>query len=157
MESITGLPAHPLLVHAPAVLVPLLTVVLVAMAARPPWRRRLGPAVLVAALALTVATFLTVRSGEAFEEIIGDRVDVSEHEELGQTTMRLVAGTFVVVLLTVGADRWAGRAGPSWLRPAGLGLSVLAALVAVAATYWMIRTGHEGARLVWDGVIPEDG
>jgi hypothetical protein len=32
-------------------------------------------------------------------------------------------------------------------------LAVVVAVVAIVATVWMIRTGHEGAKAVWDGTL----
>lgn len=34
----------------------------------------------------------------------------------------------------------------------GVVLSILTALVGVVAAVWVIRTGHEGARITWSGV-----
>ena len=45
MDSISGLPAHPLLVHLPVVAIPLAAIGAVLLALRPGWRRAYGPVV----------------------------------------------------------------------------------------------------------------
>jgi hypothetical protein len=60
-----GLPAHPLLVHVPVVLVPLLAVAVVVLAVRPSWRLRYGLAAVVSAVVTMVGTILAAGAGEA--------------------------------------------------------------------------------------------
>lgn len=153
MESIFGLPAHPLFVHAPVVLMPLAALGAVALAVRPAWRRHYGPAMAVAAAAVMVATFMAVSSGEAFEELAGGAVNVDEHESLAETARNFVILFFLGAVGTVVLDRFRRDNRPAWADQAAWGLSGLTLVFGVVATVWMFRTGHEGARLVWDGVI----
>jgi hypothetical protein len=39
-----------------------------------------------------------------------------------------------------------------WILPA---LGTAASVVAVLAAVWVLRAGHEGARITWTGVIPQ--
>ena len=43
----------------------------------------------------------------------------------------------------------------SWVRPVQHLLSFATAVTAALLTVWVVRTGHEGARITWTGVIPE--
>jgi hypothetical protein len=63
-----GLPAHPLLVHIPVVLVPLLGVAVVVLALRPAWRARYGPAAAVSAVVTMVGAILAAGAGEALRD-----------------------------------------------------------------------------------------
>jgi hypothetical protein len=158
MESINGLPAHPLFVHAPIVLVPLAAIAALVVAAAEVIGRRPGRlahwVVAGAAAVGLVATQLAVSSGYRFDEIAGKAVDTSDHEALGETTRNLVALFLVAALITAGlAGTVAGgdRSGRRRLAVrAGVALTTLSAIM---STIWMVRTGDEGARLVWDGVL----
>jgi glucan phosphoethanolaminetransferase (alkaline phosphatase superfamily) len=159
VESIAGLPAHPLLVHAPIVLVPLAAIVAIVVALRP----RLHPLarwLVVAAAAIALATTqLAVSSGYRLDEAAGGAIDTNKHEALGETSRNLV----VLFLLSALATAVAGRAlrnsavdpAPAGTIRAGLTTAASATTVAsaVAATIWLARTGHEGARLVWETVL----
>ena len=153
MESINDLPAHVLLVHAPVVLLPLTTLAALVVAARPGLRRRAGVGLAVATGVVLVATWLAKESGEAFDELLDGAVNTSRHESLAETTMVLVLLFFLGTTAAVAADWWGRRGGPAWLDRAAGGLMAVSTVVAVVATVWMVRTGDEGARLVWDGVV----
>jgi preprotein translocase subunit SecG len=159
VESISGLPAHTLFVHAPVVLMPLALLLTIWLAAKPNHRRRFGLLLAGAALVVLVATFLAVSSGQAFDEIVGDRVDTGDHERLATVTLVLVAAFAVSALAMALVDRRSARATPpeddpsSTLTTAGWALTALTVATAALATLWMVRTGEEGARLVWHGVV----
>jgi uncharacterized membrane protein len=151
MKEIWGLPAHPLFVHAPIVLVPLLTLGVIAVAVRPRWRAKGLPLLAAGAFIAAVTTLLASQSGQAFAEAvpeIGKQVD--RHEELAETAQLLVFGLPAILVITAFVLRRArvgGKAAvPAWLVH---GLPVVSALVGLLATVWMVRAGHEGAEVVW--------
>lgn len=153
MDSINGLPAHPLFVHAPVVLVPLATLLAIVMAARPELRRRNGWALAIAATVGLVATQLAVSSGYEFDELVRGIVNTDRHQSLGETTRNFVAVFTVAAVVTAILDRRSPErtvSATQW----GTWLSMAVTTVSgVLATVWMVRTGDEGARLVWDGVL----
>lgn len=151
MKTFLGLPAHPLFVHAPLVLVPLVALAAVVLAVRPQWRRRGSAALAVAALVTMVATFLAMQSGEAFAPAVEDVVNIDTHKSLAETTRLLVALFFVGSVVVAVLDRMRGDGRP-WADTAAQAVVAVTAVVAVAGSVWMARTGHEGAKLVWDGV-----
>jgi uncharacterized membrane protein len=153
MESVSGLPAHPLFVHAPVVLVPLATLLALACATWPRLRRRAGWAVAGAAAVGLIATQLAVSSGYRFDELLEGAVDTSDHQALGETTRNLVAVFLVSAMATAWLDRPTGDPATGLRRWAVVAGVVVTTLSSVMATVWMIRTGEEGARLVWDGVL----
>lgn len=123
----------------------------VVLAARPQWRRRCSLALAVAALVALVATFLAMQSGEAFEPAVRDLVDLSTHKSLAQTTRVLVILFFLGTAAVAALDRMTDDTRP-WAPKAAQAGIVVTALVSLAGSVWMFRTGHEGAKLVWDGV-----
>jgi hypothetical protein len=68
LSNTFGLPAHPLLLHVPVVLVPVLSVVTVALAVRPSWRLRFGLSAGVLAIVTMAGTILTAGAGEALKK-----------------------------------------------------------------------------------------
>ncbi|MGD9792240.1 MAG: DUF2231 domain-containing protein [Acidimicrobiia bacterium] len=166
MEKIFDLPAHPLFVHTPLVLAPLICLALIAALARPAWRERVGRIPLWASIVLTVAMFMAKESGEKFEGALVasngfDPKQIDKHAELGDQTFLLTLLLLVVVAAAtalawrasrtpVPAGSSAGSSTPPWLVPA---LSAVATVVSVLVVIWTIRTGHEGAKVVWDGVL----
>ena len=150
MRTLFDLPSHVFFVHLPLVLVPATALAMVVLAIRPDWRRRFGPALAVATLVGAVGTVLAAASGEEFNDLLQDQIGnvADEHQSLGETTRLLAIGFFVAVTSMVIVDR---RGGTDPRVPSVLsGLSVLLGLL---ATVWMIRTGHEGARIVWEPTI----
>jgi hypothetical protein len=68
INNLFGLPAHPLLLHLPVVLIPLLAIAAVALMIRSEWRRRFGVALAITALVALAATNLTVSAGGSFKD-----------------------------------------------------------------------------------------
>ncbi len=173
MRNLFGLPAHPLLVHAPVVLIPLVTLGALLVAVRPAWRVRYGAILLGSSVVSAVLLILAMQSGEAFDEglrEVGNPVKVEVHEELAETA-RLFTFALVIVLAAMVVVDWRRRSSASapmrslsaatpgdpemasttsGLANAARVLAGLAAIVGVLATIWIARTGHEGARLVWE-------
>jgi H+/Cl- antiporter ClcA len=153
-KSIFDLPSHVFFVHLPVVGIPIVGVGAVAVGTlrRPPsWLKALTS---LGALGVTVATWVAVQSGQAFDEVIDGRVNTDKHESLGETTLILTIGLCVAVLASVAYQARDRTKEPDqamrWVRPA---LSLATVALAALATIWVIRTGHEGARITWDGVI----
>jgi hypothetical protein len=171
MESIFDLPTHVLAVHAAVVLQPLLALITVVVVARPRWRRRFAPWLAAALVVVLLAVFVAMRTGEAFDELLDGLVDVGKHESLAGTTRNLMLLWLVALVglavlerrVAPGAEPDAASSGsvPSddrgaiAMRVLVQVLAVVVALLAVLATVWMIRTGHEGARVTWSGVIEQ--
>ncbi len=162
MDTVFGLPTHPLVVHGPVVLLPLVALATVALAVRERWRRGAGWWS-VAAVAVVVVLLLVARqSGQELDAALAGAVDVSVHRRLADQTLLLSLLWLVLAALVVVVDRRRDRPPP---RPvsAAVGatgderallvgsrvLAGVAAVVAVAAMIWLIRTGHEGAYPTW--------
>ena len=145
--EISGVPLHPLTVHAAVVLAPLSALVAIAYLV-PAWRDHLRWPVLVLALLATGAVWAAYLTGQdfrasaRFEGLSGELLArVEEHEELADS-LRLVASGFAVVAVVaavVHRRRGAVR----------LLVSVLLLAAAVALAVSTVLTGHAGARAVW--------
>ena len=158
METLFGLPAHPLMVHAPVVFMPLALLLALVYLLRPSSRGGSGLLLLATALVTFVTSMAAKLSGEAFDEALNEQftIDRSHHQDLGDQTVLFVFIFLVVSLLAVGMGRVQarrGNAGGNAGAAAGTVASVLVVLAGVLATVWMIRTGHAGATLVHDGKI----
>ncbi len=152
IDRLFGLPAHPLLVHLPVVLIPVLSLLAVILVTKPAWRRRWGGPLAAANVLMFLVVLLVTGSGEALQERLNAQELVARHRELGEE-LRLIWGVFTVLTVVLAiVDRWS-RAGRQV--PLAVGLSVLIVLGAVAATVWDVRTGHAGAQAVWGGVTTD--
>lgn len=176
--TVDGLPAHPLLVAAVAVLLPLAAVCAVAIALHGGLRRRHGLAVLVLSGVAVVAVPLAQASGRQLaHQLAPVSGPVLAHEALGAQLLPFALGFGVAVLFLAVAGRLADReraaiekaeqerpeatlnstdvaarpVSTTWRR-----LSVLASILvigmAVATTVEVVRIGTTGAESVWQGV-----
>jgi hypothetical protein len=163
-EEVAGLPAHPLLVHAPVVLVPLFALTATAYAllavVRPHVRWVLG----LLAVATPIAALLAKLSGDAFFERLdaagriteGFYPVIEEHQQIGNYTLysSIALGVLTLALVYFVPPGPAGRLAASQVRSTRalmVGLRVLAIAAAAVALYYVIRSGDTGARAVWSG------
>jgi uncharacterized membrane protein len=160
LDNLFGLPAHPLLVHLPVVMVPIAAAMGILMAVRPAWLDRFGWWLVGTSGLGFLGAILAAGSGESLEEKVR-RSDILEHHtQLGETA-RLVAGIlFVVALLVVGARHWMRKNaeksnGVTNFLKSQAGVVVVSAIMVVAsgaAAYTMVDAGHQGAKASWHDV-----
>ena len=101
-------------------------------------------------LAMTV---LAVRSGQKFDGVLASIAPTKKHRHLGEATRLWVALLFLSTIPLAVLTRRAGGADAAKAAKPPLVAATVSAVLAVVAVIWMIRTGHEGARIVWTGVI----
>jgi hypothetical protein len=149
LDTINGLPLHPLIVHAVVVLLPLSALGVIAVAIRPAWLSRYGKLVIAVATASVLAIPLATSSGERLAARVGEP---GVHAELGDTliwfAMPLLAAVVALAWLrrrTTAGDR-ASAGGHSRL---SLVVAVVAVLIAAANLVQVYRIGESGARAVW--------
>ncbi|MCE0768224.1 hypothetical protein LWC35_35820 [Pseudonocardia kujensis] len=164
---LTGLPLHPLVVHAVVVLVPAAVLGALVVALWSTARRRWGwPVVVLAGLA-AVSVPLATSTGEGLEHNLPRTPAIAAHAELGDQLLVFVAPLFVVVLGLVLVERLRGRPaeradGPGtvvaprssrrWIRPAIVVLAVLTVALAAVSAVQVVRIGDSGARAAWGDV-----
>ena len=146
-DTIAGLPLHPLVVHAVVVLLPLMSLVTIAVAARPAWR----PAavwVVVADVLVLGCAFVAKESGEKFQgrlsNLRGGAAVAKQHADQGA-----LLPWFALALLVAAVVVLLARRRPVLAVPA-VALAVLAGLAAIT---WTVVVGHSGAVDVWSGVV----
>lgn len=157
IDTILGLPAHPLFAHGPVVLVPLTAIAAVVCALSRGWRQRLGWVVVGLAFVTLVSVQLAIGSGEELEESVPESELVEDHAGTSDSLLPWTAGLFVAVIALVGADRAFRRrseddhpgssTGRRW---AIAGLAAATIVTASVSTVWTYRAGHSGAKAVWD-------
>jgi hypothetical protein len=117
-ETILGLPAHPLLVHVPVILIPLLTLAAVVYALVPFLRGRIRWAVTLLAVAAPAGAFLAKLSGDAFRRrqiahgAAGDLLaKIDQHKSFGDATLyaAILLGVVTLLLVVATMDRLPGR------------------------------------------------
>lgn len=156
MLKFLDLPAHPLFVHAPIVLLPLLTIVSLVLVVRSDWRVKAWLPFTVGIVALFVSLILAMESGEALDDAFRGLAPTKRHIQFAETTRLLVFALVVVTVAEAVLVRRRSRStAVSTTAPNDklvllerLG-SFVVLLIGVLATIWMIRTGHEGAKAVW--------
>jgi hypothetical protein len=87
LTDLFGIPAHPLVVHAAVVLLPLAAIGTVIVAAVPKARRHYAPVVFGIALLATAAVGLAQQSGESLEHRVTENALVEQHTEQGESVL----------------------------------------------------------------------
>lgn len=151
MTTVSGLPAHVLLVHFIVILAPLTAVLAILCAVWPAARRRLVWLVLGLAVVTAVLTPLTTEAGEWLQHRRGQSPLLHAHTQLGNTmlyfSIALVAAAGLVAYLHVRENR--GKS----TKPVAQWLITALVLIACAATTVQVyRIGDSGARATWAGV-----
>lgn len=152
VSELFGLPAHPLVVHAAVVLLPLAAVATLLCAAIPRLRRPYGPVVLAVAVVATLAVSWAQTSGEELEEQVDETELVEEHTEQGERVLPWAIGV-TVAAAAVAAIPLATRRRPNLEAKTVTGVLVVLAVVSgVGATWTVVDVGHSGAKATWNDV-----
>jgi len=150
IESLFGLPAHPLVVHAAVVLLPLGALATVLTAALPGTRRHYALIALGVTVAASVAVGLAQGSGEELEDRAKETELVEEHTEQGERVLPWAIGLTLISIGVAGAG-WLHRRKPNLsARRVTAVLTVAALLAGAGATWTIIDVGHSGAKATWD-------
>ena len=164
MLTVDGIPAHPLVVHAVVVLLPLAAVGTLLVVARPAWRRQLGIWVLLLALGGVAAVPVATQTGEQLEHAIGRSELIAIHEERADTLLVPALIFLLLLAATVLTGRRADAPvdGPgaahavttntATMLRVSLVTGVLAALAGLVVTGLVVWIGHAGSVAAWSGV-----
>ncbi|MEU5690278.1 DUF2231 domain-containing protein [Actinosynnema sp. NPDC020468] len=163
VATIFGVPAHPLLVHAVVVLLPLASVAAIAVAVVPKWRRRYSWPVLGVTLVGVGSVPLAQQAGEQLYDRLSSLGNplIERHADLGNDLLpfALGFGVAVIALMVAGkladreraADAEGGSVPRTW-RTIAVVVAVLVVAGGIATTVQTVRIGHSGATAVWQGV-----
>ncbi len=150
MWKFDGLPLHPLVVHAPVVLIPLVAAGLVLFVWRPETRRVLGLILAVLAVGAALTAILAVETGQQLADELqrGDSADT--HRSRGELVRTLSLITAVAVSLVVGLDRSEAEEVRRWAPPGAVAVTVLS----LFGVMMVGLAGHSGAQLAWEAKFP---
>ncbi|WP_353814273.1 hypothetical protein [Agromyces sp. SYSU T00266] len=174
--QVAGLPMHVLLVHAVVVGVPLLSALLVVLAAWPAARRVLWIPTLIGSVVLLGLTWITVEAGRWLVERVPETPLIEEHADQGEDILPWVVALAVVAALIGGlalAERAAshrvtdtevaaarGVSTPARRSPARVAIAILLIVatigVGVGAVWTTVRVGEAGSRAVWEGSFSDE-
>ena len=150
-ETVFGLPFHVLINHGAVVLIPLAALAVIAIAVVPTWRARYGTLVAGLAVITSITTFITVLSGQQFEEsqeekgisgVILEKIE--EHAEFGNMLRWYVLALAIFAVALVLLVRRGAAANVVVI------VAVISVLLAGVSLYQVIRTGHSGSTAVWN-------
>ncbi|HTR75536.1 MAG TPA: DUF2231 domain-containing protein [Solirubrobacterales bacterium] len=159
----SGLPAHPLFVHVPVILVPTTIVAAIVLMAKPGWLARYGIALALVSIFAMSSVFLVMQAGGALESVLHLRGEaahlISEHSQAAHILAIVYVAFTALLIVAFAAQRISGG------RPTGLAIvdrplaspsvfNVLRGFVvvlAIVAGFFTFRTGDLGAKAVWAG------
>jgi uncharacterized membrane protein len=159
----SGLPAHPLFVHVPVVLIPTTVVAAVVFVFKRDWLARYGIALALVSIVAMSSIFLTMQAGAALRAALhlqGQAAQlISEHSQAAHILAIIYVVFTATLILTFAAQRISGGMptglsivddllSPKWIVT---GLRILLVLLSVGAGYMVFRTGDLGAKAVWEG------
>lgn len=180
MTTILDLPLHPLVVHAPIILVGLLVLGGIAYLLIPPLRRRIGWAVAALVLVAPASVFGGILTGRQFADYKkpeGWSEPIAQHHDYAFWLLWTLVALIPVWFLFAGLDRGRrasraregaapaaaedGEAAPAGSSdPAATGRKVVMFIVGLAAlallllaAWWLFKTGHSGADMTWGGIV----
>lgn len=160
-DEFFGVPTHPLAVHAPVVLIPLLAIAAVVVLFRSSWREQATIPMAGLAVVMVAMLFVAKESGEAVKETGNVLGNVDRHQDLGNQTF-ILAVVWLVLAVGAAVALVLGRRNSTASLSAAVGdgarsdqvtivLNVLAAVALIVTTIWLIRTGHAGSESRWVG------
>jgi Ca2+/Na+ antiporter len=173
LDTVFGLPVHPLIVHATTVIVPAAAVAVLLAALWPRFRRWARWLPLGLATAAVVLTPLSTESGESLERRVEHSQLIEQHSELADGLLPWVIGLFVAALLLalvmrreravaaqgVPAPRDASAARGTGATRASrallVGAAVLGIVAAAGTTVQVVRIGHSGAQAAWSDAVSQ--
>ncbi len=157
------LPAHPLFVHVPVVLIPVTIIAAIVFMARTDWLERYGIALALVAIVAMSSIFLTMQAGAALRAALNLQGEaaklISEHAQAAHILAYVYVPFTAVLIVTFAARRISGGM-PTGLtlvdrllssRAMFAALRVVLVLLATGAGYMCFRTGDLGAKAVWQG------
>jgi drug/metabolite transporter (DMT)-like permease len=156
LDSLFGLPGHPLVVHLAVVMVPISAVGTLVLAFWGAARRRIGWIVVGFAFVAFVGCFLAEESGEALQNSVKHTEAVDAHVEMadGGTVAGLAvfvgAAGVMVVDLIVRQRTARNQSSLPMQKQAPMIMGVLAVLLALFGSVRIIQIGHSGAKATWE-------
>ena len=152
MNTVNGLPAHVLLVHAVVVLLPLSALLLVLTALSPAIRRRLaGPNAILSVLVVLLVP-LTTSAGEWLESRVPQSATLHRHTELGDSAIFYALPIAVLAVVIW----WLQRTSRATSTVITSIVAVLSLAVGATGVYGVYRIGDSGAKAAWSSSVSQN-
>jgi hypothetical protein len=161
----SGLPAHPLFVHVPVILIPTTIVAAIVLVVKPQWLTRYGIALALVSIVAMSSVFLAMQAGAALRGALNLQGQaaklISEHSQAAHI-LAIVYVLFTATLIVTFAAQRISSGMPTGLgildsllspRPMLTALRLVLVLLSIVAGYMCFRTGDLGAKAVWEGRI----
>jgi hypothetical protein len=160
-----NLPAHPLFVHVPVILIPLSVLGGLALTARPRWFDQYGILVCLCSIIAMSSIFLAINAGGKLQSALhlqGRAAQLINEHSSAATVLELGFIAFTAILiLNFAAHRIGGGMATGLGILDGLGanaqvrrvLKVALVLLALFCAFYVYRVGDLGAKAVWQGRI----
>ena len=160
-----GLPAHPLFVHVPVILIPSTIIAAIIFVFRRDWFARYGIALALVSIVAMSSIFVTMQAGAALRAVLnlqGPAASlISQHSHAAHILAVVYVLFTATLIVTFASLRISGG------MPTGLGiidrllspkasfnaLRVVLVILAVVGGYMTFRVGDLGAKAVWAGRI----
>jgi hypothetical protein len=158
-----GLPAHPLFIHVPVILIPTTIFAAIVFVVKPQWLTRYGIALALVSIVAMSSIFLAMQAGAALRGALNLQGQaaklISEHSQAAHILAILYVLFTATLIVTFAAQRISGG------MPTGLGivdnllspkptltaLRIVLVVLSLLAGYMCFRTGDLGAKAVWQG------
>jgi uncharacterized membrane protein len=159
----SGLPAHPLFVHVPVILIPVTVIAAVVFVFKQGWFLRYGVALSMVSIIAMSSVFLTMQAGAAPRRALnlqGRAANlISQHSHAAHILAIIYVVFTATLIITFGSQRI------STGMPTGLGfldrllslrsintaLRIALVVLSIGAGFMVFRTGDLGAKAVWAG------
>ena len=105
ISRVFGLPAHPLFVHVPVVLIPLVGIGAIAMALSARVRDQFGWLVLAVGVVAGISTQFAIESGQALRHRVPQSAELTRHAHIAESIRPLILLLFLVALAVMLLDR----------------------------------------------------
>jgi hypothetical protein len=161
----SGLPAHPLFVHVPVILIPTTIVAAIVCVIKPRWLARYGIALAAVSIVAMSSVFITMQAGAALRgelNLQGPAAHlIAEHSQAAHILAIVYVAFTAVLIVTFAAQRISGGM-PTGLslvdrplggRPMFTMLRVLLVVLSIGAGVMCFRVGDLGAKAVWQGRV----
>jgi hypothetical protein len=161
----SGLPAHPLFVHVPVILIPTTIAAAIVFMIKPEWLSRYGIALALVSIFAMSSVFLTMQAGAALRAALhlqGQAANlISQHAQAAHILAIVYVVFTATLIVTFAAQRISGGMPtglgildrPLSARPLFTALRVAVVLLSIGAGYMTFRTGDLGAKAVWEGRV----
>ena len=152
MNTVNGLPAHVLLVHAVVVLLPLSALLLVLTALSPAIRRRLAGPNAVLSVLMVLLVPLTTSAGEWLESRVPETATLHTHTELGDSAIFYALPIAALALVVW----WLQRRSRAMSTVVTSVVAVLSVAVGAAGVYGIYRIGDSGTKAAWSSSVSQN-